>query len=134
VLGSFVKEDLKAIRSITEKGIPFVVAENMILGTDHAEIGAKILESWSFPPDIVKAVRWHHDPEAADKSNMQIDVVHLANILCQSHSSNNGGSDQAVEFSAAVIERLGIKMGQFEKISGKVSRWVDELSEALTFN
>ena len=134
VLGGFVKEDLKAIENITNKGIPFVVAENMILGTDHAEIGAKILEAWSFPPDIVKAVRWHHDPEASDESNMQIDVVHLANILCQSNATGNGGSDQAVELSAAVIDRLGIQMRHFEKISGKVSRWVDELSEALTFN
>jgi putative nucleotidyltransferase with HDIG domain len=134
VLGSFVKEDLGAIESITAKGIPFVVAENMILGTDHAEIGAKILAMWSFPPEIVDAVRWHHDPEAGDHSSMQIDVVHLANVLCQTKSAGPDSIGQSVELSTAVTERLGIKIAQFDTISGKVSGWVEELSDALTFS
>jgi HD-like signal output (HDOD) protein len=134
VLGNFVKEDLSAIASITAKGIPFVVAENMILGTDHAEIGAKILTMWSFPPEIVDAVRWHHDPEACDHTSMQIDVVHLANVLCQANSGGPDGTCQSVELSAAVTERLGIEIAQFDVISRKVSVWVEELSEALTFN
>ena len=132
VLGNFVKEDFGAIESLTAKGISFVVAENMIIGTDHAEIGAKILALWSFPKDVVSAVRWHHNPEAADSSSMQIDVVHLSNLLCQTNSTGNG-LGQPVELSAAVIERLGIEITQFETISEKISKWVDELSEALTF-
>jgi putative nucleotidyltransferase with HDIG domain len=134
VLGNFVKEDLNAIESITGKGIPFVVAENMILGTDHTEIGAKILSQWSFPDDVVKAVRFHHDPEAAETSNMQIDVVHLSNLLCQTHSTAPDSAGQPVELSAAVIDRLGIEFSQFEVISEKVAEWVDELTEALTFS
>jgi putative nucleotidyltransferase with HDIG domain len=134
ILGSFLKEEPQSIESVTAKGIPLVVAENMILGTDHGEIGAKILAAWSFPPDVVNAVRWHHDPESADTPSMQIDVVHLANLLCQTDSTTADSADQAVELSTAVIERLGIEITQFEMISAKVSRWVDELAEALTFN
>lgn len=134
VLGSFVKEDLNAIESITIKGIPFVVAENMILGTDHAEIGAKILTMWSFPKEIVNAVRWHHDPEASDTSSMQIDVVYLANLLCQTNNIAPSNAGQPVELSTAVMERLRIDFAQFETISGKVVEWVDKLSDALTFS
>jgi putative nucleotidyltransferase with HDIG domain len=133
VLGSFVKEDLSAIENITAKGIPFVVAENMILDTDHAEIGAKVLTMWFFPKEVVNAVRWHHDPEASDNPSMQIDVVYLSNFLCQL-STTGDGSGQPVELSAAVIDRLGIEIAQFESISEKVVQWVDELSDALTFN
>jgi len=39
-----------------------------------------------------------------------------------------------VELSAAVIDRLGIEFSQFEAISDKVTEWVDELTDALTFN
>ena len=45
------------------KGIGFEVAEYMVLGTDHAEVGARILENWGFPLDLVNAVGWHHDPQ-----------------------------------------------------------------------
>jgi putative nucleotidyltransferase with HDIG domain len=134
VLGSFVKEDLNAIDNITAKGIPFVIAENMILGVDHAEIGAKILKMWSFPTEIVNAVRWHHDPEAADTSSIQVDVVYLANLLCQANNTAPNNSGQPVELSTAVMDRLGIEIPQFEAISGKVAEWVDELSDALTFS
>ena len=35
---------------------------------------------------------------------------------------------------SAVIDRLGIQLDQFEAISAKVARWVDELSGAQAFN
>ena len=133
VLGSFIKEDQVAIESVRARGIPFVIAENMILGTDHAEIGAKILSMWSFPKEVVNAVRWHHDPEASDHSSLQIDVVHLSNLLCQTNKAGDG-TGQPAELSAAVIGRLGIEIAQFETISEKVSQWVDEMSDTLTFN
>jgi putative nucleotidyltransferase with HDIG domain len=134
VLGAFVKEELEAIQSIAAKGVPFVVAENMILGTDHAEIGASILAHWDLPPDVINAVRWHHDPDSPDACNIQMDVVYLANLLCQTSDTSGQAGGHAVELSPAVIDRLGIKLDQFETISGKVARWVDELSDALTFN
>ena len=65
------------------------VAEKLILGTDHAEIGALILTKWSFPSDIVDTVRWHHNPEVLKVSTMQPEIVYLSNLLCQS----NGDSD-----------------------------------------
>ena len=134
VLGAFVKEELEAIENIAAKGVPFVVAENMILGTDHAEIGARILSYWNLPADIINAVRWHHDPDSADVSNAQVDVVYLANLLCHPPNTGNQALGHAIELSPAVIERLGIQLDQFENISEKIAHWVDELSDALAFN
>jgi HD-like signal output (HDOD) protein len=129
-----VKEELEAIQSIAAKGVPFVVAENMILGTDHAEIGAHILAHWNLPADVINAVRWHHDPDSPDTCDIQMDVVYLANLLCQISDTSGQAGGHAVELSPAVIDRLGIKLDQFETISEKVARWVDELSDVLAFN
>lgn len=134
VLGYFVNEELEAIRSIAAKGVPFVVAENMILGTDHAEIGAHILAHWNLPADIINAVRWHHDPDSPDACTTQMDVVYLANVLCQASDTGGQAAGHAVELSPAVIDRLGIRLDQFENISEKVAFWVDELSNVLAFN
>ena len=134
VLGAFVKEELEAIKSIADKGVPFVVAENMILGTDHAEIGARILAHWNLPADVINAVRWHHDPDSPDAANLQMDVVYLANLLCQTSETSGAAGGNAVELSTTVINRLGIQLDQFESISAKVARWVDELAGALAFN
>jgi putative nucleotidyltransferase with HDIG domain len=34
--------------------------ERELVGVDHAEVGAWILEAWSLPPGIIEAVRAHH--------------------------------------------------------------------------
>jgi putative nucleotidyltransferase with HDIG domain len=134
VLGAFVKEEMEAIQNIAAKGIPFVVAENMILGTDHAAIGARILAHWNLPADVINAVRWHHEPDSPDANNVQMDVVYLANVLCQTPDTSGPEAGHAVELSPAVIDRLGIQIDQFGNISEKVAHWVDELCHALAFN
>jgi putative nucleotidyltransferase with HDIG domain len=134
ILGHFVKEEQEDIEKIADTGVPYVVAENMVLGTDHAEVGAQILAQWSFPRDVIDAVRWHHDPDFIERSCPSIDIVYLANVLCQ--TGDNGSEPEAfsAELSPAVIERLGLDMAQFEDIKVRVSQWVDELAGALTFN
>jgi putative nucleotidyltransferase with HDIG domain len=134
VLGAFVREQIEAIQKIAVKGVPFVVAENMVLGTDHAEIGARILAHWNLPQEVIRAVRWHHDPESANECDLEMDVVYLANLLCQTSETSGAAGGNAIELSTAVMDRLGIQLDQFEAISGKVDQWVDELSHALAFN
>ncbi len=82
VLGKFVKAEQPKIDSLVAKGVPFVIAEKEVLKTDHAEIGALILSKWSFPDDLINAVRWHHYPEALEISNLHPEIVYLANLLC----------------------------------------------------
>ena len=55
-LGGFVKKDLEFIEDMVAKGLTFDVAEHVILGTDHAEVGSHILKQWSFPDELVNAV------------------------------------------------------------------------------
>ena len=134
ILGHFVKDELDDIEKIASKGVPYVVAENMVLGTDHAEVGAQVLTQWSFPAEVVEAVRWHHDPDFPELPRTRVDIVYLSNLLCQHNGNGDGGEGPAYDLSPTVIERLGIDIGQFETIATNVAQWVDELAEALTFN
>jgi hypothetical protein len=85
-------------------------------------------------PDVIRAVRWHHDPEAADVSRILIDIVHLADLLCRKNAGAGRLNPAHGELSLAVVSRLGIAEDQLEAVTGKVTDWVDELSDALTFN
>jgi putative nucleotidyltransferase with HDIG domain len=134
ILGHFVKEEQEAIEKIANSGVPYVVAENMVLGTDHAEVGAQILTQWSFPRDVIDAVRWHHDPDFIEKSCPSTDIVYLADVLCQTGGNDSEPEAFSADLSPAVIERLGLDIAQFGDIKVRVSQWVDELSGALTFN
>ena len=134
ILGHFVKDEQATIEKIAQTGVPYVVAENMVLGTDHAEVGAEILTRWSFPREVIDAVRWHHDPDFTERPHASTDIVYLANLLCQTAVNGSETNAFSADLSPAVIERLGLDIAQFDDVKVRVCQWVDELSEALTFN
>jgi putative nucleotidyltransferase with HDIG domain len=129
VLGNYVKEDLQAIEAAAGEGIPFQVAERQVLGTDHAEVGARLLESWSFPKSLVSSVRWHHDPDDSEGPSTIIDLVHVANVLCLMIGIGVGREGLRYEPSPAATKRLGIKTRQLELVASQTLQWANELSE-----
>jgi putative nucleotidyltransferase with HDIG domain len=130
----FLKKELQEIKNITEDAIPLDVAEHMVLGTDHAEIGALILSKWSLPFDIVNAVRWHHCPERIDNSNIKSDIVYLSNQMCQSNANNDIVNGHFAITSSVVLKRLGIKFEQYKAMAKKAHRWMGKLSDELIFD
>ncbi|MBW1780226.1 MAG: HDOD domain-containing protein [Deltaproteobacteria bacterium] len=129
VLGNYVKEDLQAIEAAAGEDIPFQVAERQVLGTDHAEVGSRLLESWSFPESLVKSVRWHHEPDAAEETSTINDLVHVANVLCLMIGIGVGREGLKYEPSPAATKRLGIKTRQLELVASQTLQWANELSD-----
>ena len=134
VLGPFVKEERQKIKRIMATGQPLEVAEQMVLGTDHAEIGALILDRWLFPDDIVNAVRWHHEPERNQNSTTKSDMTYLSNIICQPHGNSDSAGGRSAAPAAAVLGRLGLKLDQYVKFAEKTQRWMMKLADTLTFD
>ena len=133
VLGEFLQEESQKIKSLIEGGVPLDIAENMVLGTDHAEIGALILQRWSLPDELVEAVRWHHNPERIKSSNLHPEIVYLSNLLCQSGGKCDPKDGQAVMPSSVVLNRFGIKLEHYEVFAEKTRIWMKELSGTLKF-
>jgi HD-like signal output (HDOD) protein len=50
------------MKRLIEKGQPAVEAEQNVLGTDHAEVGAALAYRWHLPDFIVEAIGLHHKP------------------------------------------------------------------------
>lgn len=131
ILGDFVKEDIEKIEKYTSNDTAFQNAERKVLGTDHAEVGAFILKNWSFPKEIVDAVRWHHDPDAADTTNPLIDIVHISDVLCLMIGIGVGREGLHYEPSPSVVKKLGLSNKHLEKVASQTLEWVNELSEVL---
>ena len=134
VLGKFVKAEQSKINSLVAKGVPFVVAEKEVLKTNHAEIGALILSQWSFPHDLVNAVRWHHNPEGLENSNLHPEIVYLANLLCQLKGDRESDDEQLNLPYSSVLDRLGIELEEYEVFAEKTNIWMKKLSDTLTFD
>ena len=131
VLGEFVKDDFKQIETAVSDGIAFETAETIVLGTNHADIGAQILTNWSLPDEIVNAVRWHHAPEKAQQTSTMLDIVHVANFMSMMIGVGIGRDGLQHQPSVEVTDRLGLEPYHLEKVASQTMQWVNELSEVL---
>ena len=134
VLGKFVKAEQSKIDGLVTSGVPFVIAEKEVLKTDHAEIGALILSKWSFPDDLINAVRWHHYPEGIQNSNLHPEIVYLANLMCHSNVDSESGEEVLNMPYSSVLDRLGIEPEQYGVFAEKARNWMKKLSDTLTFD
>jgi putative nucleotidyltransferase with HDIG domain len=67
---------------LLERGCPPCYIEQILLGKDHAELGADVLQSWHFPDHMVEAVRYHHQP--ADSDSQPAAALYLAEFWAES--------------------------------------------------
>ena len=128
ILGNFVKNDLEQIQAMVTKGITFDVAESMVLGTNHAEVGGQILHKWSFPVELVNAVRWHHDPESCENTCVLSDIVHVANTVGSMTGFGKGEEKIDIEPFGPVVDRLGLKANHLEAMAEQTLQELEKLS------
>jgi len=61
VIQQYFSDQYREIEKKKESGVDWLQAETEVLELSHAEIGGKIAEKWSFPPNLVEAIGHHHD-------------------------------------------------------------------------
>ena len=105
------------VKLVEEKQIPFIEAETQVLGFDHAQVGAMLVEKWGLPEAYGYAVAYHHapdsvPPEKREKFQPIADVVHTANTLCLMLGVGIGADGLQNPMNPQVFERLGIEDGE----------------------
>jgi putative nucleotidyltransferase with HDIG domain len=131
ILGEFVKDDFKQIQTAVSQGISFEMAETIVLGINHAEVGARILTNWTLPMEIVNAIQYHHAPQGTAHNSMMLDIVHVANFMSLMIGIGIGRDGLQYQPSVEVTHRLGLEPYHLEKVACQTMQWVNELTEVL---
>ena len=58
--------DSARLQGLAQGGCPQLYAENLLLRTTHAELGARIVAGWRLPDRMIVAIRRHHRPEETE--------------------------------------------------------------------
>ena len=120
-LGTFVEVDIDSILKITkQEETSFEVAEQQVLGIDHAEAGATLLEHWGFPSSVVEACQWHHQPEFMTDESLAVDLVHVADTMCLMGGIGVGIDEGNYQTSPKIVSRLSLDAIMTEKIISEI--------------
>jgi len=133
LLGTFVEVDDKPIKDLVRtESLSFNEAERRVLGIDHAEAAAELLQYWKLPENVVAAARWHHSPQEADEEFRSIvDLVHVADILCIRMGWGIGTDGPLYYLNEDAEERLGIDSSVEDEVTDKVGAAIDDLKSVL---
>jgi putative nucleotidyltransferase with HDIG domain len=134
LLGTFVEVDDQPIKELVELDrLTFNEAERMVLGVDHAEVGAHLLERWNLPPEVSGSARWHHEPSraGADQQNM-VDLVHVADVICLNCGWGLGSDGLQYRLDEEAARRLGLKSQDAEAAASLVITGLEELLQIFT--
>lgn len=55
--------------------------ERDVLGFDHTEVGAELLQLWELPQNLWEPVRYHHTPADSESFSRQSALLHIANAI-----------------------------------------------------
>ncbi len=127
-LATFVEVDAEEILDLVElDDLSFDAAEREILGIDHAEVGAILLNRWQLPGDLCEAVRWHHRPELASRDSLVLDLAHLADRLAHVSGIGLGLDAGRYHYAESSFLRLGYSRDQDGQIVGEIQQSLEEL-------
>jgi putative nucleotidyltransferase with HDIG domain len=134
LLGTFVEVDDEPIKTLVDnQGMSFNVAEQKVLGIDHAEAAAELLRYWNLPDKVVAAARWHHDPEAAPEEHRRIvDLIHVADNICLRRGWGAGSDGSKYHHEEKADRRLGMGFEIEEQVAAKVQEGLADLKDMFT--
>lgn len=81
--------------------------EENLLGLDHAIIGGRALKKWQFPPALVEAVAYHHQPRKATHLT-EATLVHVADCLVNAMGIGSSGEVFVPPFNKGIWTSLGL--------------------------
>ena len=135
VLSQALTPDLQAaIRHLIEgRQISRSEAEKLVLGTEHGEVGACLLQAWHLPEEIIEATANHHAPVVEPVAKLST-VTHVANCLAHLAGSAPGWDGFAVRVNPAAVTALGIDEHRIEPLVAEVRASFDKVDQFMSMS
>jgi putative nucleotidyltransferase with HDIG domain len=117
-------------RELIEKNNILEIEQN-ILGTDHAEVGGKLAEKWSFAKILTDTIRHHHNPANQTQHPELTSIVSLADFLMSRFLVGLELESKVTSNIASQLEAIGLSTSQFPAIVDLIPKSLLEVSPGL---
>ena len=133
VLSQALTPEVQAdLRYRVERGHhPRSEAEKEVLGTDHAEAGACLLQNWRVPEEIVEAVANHHQPVLEPCPRLSA-ATHLADYVAHLTGSAPGWDADAIRIDPRVNRTFNLTGNRLENIMISVRESFNRVDRLMT--
>ncbi|MBI9073175.1 MAG: HDOD domain-containing protein [Melioribacteraceae bacterium] len=104
----FPKEYAEIVKAVKNDGLTYAEAENDVLGINHQEIGAYLLEQWNLPSNLSKVVEMHHNPSSEQNFSKFVSLTHLADYMTNKLKTGEFEWDKDLAIDNRIIDTLNM--------------------------
>lgn len=132
VLDRFLPSELdRAIQMSREDCAALHQAERVVMGFDHADVGAVLAERWGLSSLLMSAIKNHHQLDPSDPNFETTCFVSAANTLAHQAGLRNNCGDSEVQFCEDAVEAISLPEEQLAVIRTVIAQEVEKASEAF---
>lgn len=130
ILNTYMKDKFAHVMDkVNNEKIPFMEAEQQILGFDHAVVGGRVAAKWNLPDELVEAIANHHTPNLSLHNPKLTSIVHVSDAASMSMGIGLGGDGMLYPFDGFATELLDLTEEIVEQTMAEV---IDSLADAET--
>lgn len=120
---SLVEQYALVIEKVYSEGMPFIKAEDEIIGFNHCIVGGLLARKWKLPPTIEAVIEYHHADTypTFDDSGYEVlcQLTKVADAICLHLSI---GIKRPISLEEIDLESLGIAKNKIDSIFERVSK------------
>lgn len=131
VLGDFVGEEYKKIEEVSiQNRIDYLMAEDKVLGMNHARAGKYLAEKWNLPSSLMLAIQYHHHPSKMNvlpnaPEGPIVTSVHLADLFTSMLGNGVGRDAMMYAVDVEALKKFGFKTVDNERMEILMSEIVN---------
>ncbi len=127
----YPEKSKEVLTQCNEYGKNLIDTEQELLGFDHAQLGAAMIEKWNLPKLIQETTEFHHQPLNAPTYKEESAIVNLADYIIHSNQLGSSGELLGTDLDKDVLKFLGLSMDEMALISENTIQSFDEIYKAL---
>jgi len=132
VLASAERERYAAvIQKAKAEGVLLSALERSTLIIDHAELGGELMQRWNLPPEIVTAVRRHHELEAASPYEQLTAAVQVGDMIAHQLFGEDLANTDLVTASSAAFETCNLRADSLPNLLAKAQGEMENVKGML---
>ena len=105
--------------------------ERAAFKVDHAELGGELLRRWNLPLEIIAAVRYHHELEAAPAYKPLTAAVQIGDIIAHQLFADGMANTGLLRPSSAGWEILRLSPGELPRLLAKSQAELEQVKGML---
>lgn len=132
ILSTYMAEAFAGIiERVNAEKVPFMKAEEEVLGFNHAVVGGKVAEKWNLPEELVEAISCHHNPREAKISPALTSITHLTDVACMTMGIGLGADGLLYPYDGYALEVLHTTHEDLEEVIAEVGDSMFDLESLI---